>query len=72
MRVTLEIEGMNCGHCVKAVTESLAILPGLTSLEVAVGRASFELAGSPDEAALRSAIEDAGFTVSSVTVAPRP
>ena len=70
MNVSLQIAGMNCGHCVKAVTEALSSLPGLSSVDVEVGRARFAASAIPDEAALRAAIEDAGFELVSVSRAP--
>ena len=33
-RVTLEIEGMTCGHCVAAVKKALAAVPGVGEVEV--------------------------------------
>ncbi|MGI8673290.1 MAG: cation transporter, partial [Luteitalea sp.] len=36
---TLTIEGMSCGHCIKAVTMALQDLPGVTVKDVRVGQA---------------------------------
>lgn len=36
---TLTIDGMTCGHCVRAVTEVLAAVPGVGVRSVAVGSA---------------------------------
>jgi copper chaperone len=33
-QVELEVKGMTCGHCVRAVKESLAALAGVASVEV--------------------------------------
>ena len=63
MRTTLTIEGMTCGHCVKAVTEALRALPGVRDVEVAVGSAAFTTDAPPDEAAVRAAIDEAGYAV---------
>lgn len=57
----LTIEGMSCGHCVKAVEGALRALPGVTSVEVEVGRARVE--GDVELAALVAAIEDEDFEV---------
>lgn len=66
----LTIGGMNCGHCVKAVTEALSALPFVSGgLEVEVGRARFR-GSAADEAALREALDDAGFELLSVTREP--
>jgi copper chaperone CopZ len=36
--VTLQIEGMTCGSCVKDVRTSLAKVPGVSSVEMTVGK----------------------------------
>lgn len=36
--VTLQIEGMTCGACVKDVRASLAKVPGVSSVEITVGK----------------------------------
>lgn len=61
----LSLQGMSCGHCVKAVQSALATLPGITKAEVAVGSASLSF----DEAvvtreAIANAIREEGFQVS--------
>jgi copper chaperone CopZ len=67
MRTTLTIDGMTCGHCVKAVTEALRALPGARDVEVAVGRASFTSDAPPDESAVRAAIDEAGYSVTGLS-----
>ena len=60
----LSIQGMNCGHCVKAVQGALSGVPGVRSHEVSVGsaRISFDEATTSLEA-VSKAIEDEGYTV---------
>jgi copper chaperone CopZ len=36
--VTLQIDGMTCGACVKDVRAALAKVPGVSSVEIAVGK----------------------------------
>jgi copper chaperone len=67
MHVILEIDGMSCGHCVKAVTAALQALPGAEAIAVEVGRASFDAARPPDEATLRALLDDAGYELKSMT-----
>lgn len=60
----LKIDGMSCGHCVKAVTMALQDLPGVQVRDVTVGRALIDA----DEhvvtvEALTRAIDEAGFTL---------
>lgn len=40
MRMSLEITGMHCDHCVQSVRRALTDLPGLSECQVDVGRAS--------------------------------
>ncbi len=39
--ITLKIDGMHCGSCVKRVSQALAAVPGVTVGEVRVGAARF-------------------------------
>jgi copper chaperone len=65
---TLQIEGMSCGHCVKAVTMALQDLPGVEVKDVRVGAATIEADESAVTAAqLAQAIEEAGFTLAEAT-----
>ena len=41
-RLRLEIDGMSCDHCVRAVTTALRALPGVSVEEVAIGRATVD------------------------------
>jgi copper chaperone len=41
-RLRIEIEGMSCGHCVKAVRGSLEKVPGVQVEQVEVGRATVD------------------------------
>lgn len=66
--VTLTIDGMSCGHCVRAVEEALAGAlagtPGAAVEQVQVGAARVRLPDGADAAsvdALVAAVEEAGF-----------
>lgn len=39
-QLKLEVSGMSCGHCVKAVKEALAAVPGVELAEVGIGSAT--------------------------------
>lgn len=39
-QLRLSIDGMSCGHCVRAVSDALAKLPGVQVEQVSVGTAS--------------------------------
>ncbi len=65
-RTTLEIDGMTCGGCVASVTRVLTDLPGVTGTEVSLEKAQAIVEHDPATApleVLRSAVEEAGFTV---------
>jgi copper chaperone CopZ len=76
-RVTLEISGMSCGHCVRAVSDALTKLPGLSVESVEIGSARVAL--DPEVAStdvVVDAIRLAGYEVRRtngvpVTGAPR-
>ena len=63
---SLEILGMSCGHCVKAVTMALQDLPGVDVKDVTVGRALIDADDHVVTAAqLTTAVEEAGYTLAS-------
>ncbi len=64
--LTLKINGMTCGGCVRSVKKVLESVPGVRSAEVSLERAQatvlLEAAGNPALlAALRAAVEEAGY-----------
>jgi copper chaperone CopZ len=52
--VTLQIDGMHCGSCVRRVSQALASTPGIEVKEVRVGAARFT--SSDETAAVDQAI----------------
>jgi len=63
----LSIEGMSCGHCVKRVTNALNEVSGVKSASVDLASKSAVVEGEADEAALKAAVEDAGYDVVRIT-----
>ena len=64
--ITLNIEGMTCGGCVKSVTNSLNQVAGVQSVDVSLDHNSATISFDDSQAqqsALKEAIEDAGFDV---------
>ncbi|GHU01502.1 hypothetical protein AGMMS49960_11840 [Betaproteobacteria bacterium] len=62
--VTIKVQGMSCGGCVGNVTRTLTSLAGVSKAEVSLEQASATVQYDPeqiDPAALRQAVEDAGF-----------
>ena len=63
-KTVFNISGMSCGHCVKAVREELAKLPGVHVEDVQIGMA--RILYDPklvDERVIETAIREAGYTV---------
>ena len=60
---TYTVVGMTCGHCVSAVTEEVNELPGVTAVQVdlATGGLTVTSDTAVDEAAVREAVEEAGY-----------
>lgn len=62
----LKIEGMSCSHCKSAVTEALQELAGVSRVEVDLDGGQATVSYDPaqvTEAALKEAVEEAGYTV---------
>jgi copper chaperone CopZ len=59
---TYNVPGMTCDHCKRAVTAELSGVEGVTSVDVDLGTKIVTVNGdSLDDAALRAAIEEAGY-----------
>ena len=66
VRMTLEIEGMSCEHCVRAVRQALEGVDGVRVEEVAIGRATVEVdASRASREAIADAVADEGYMVAS-------
>ena len=63
MRTVLEIEGMSCVHCVRAVVTGLGGVPGITGADVTIGRAVIDHGPRVTLERLREAVEVAGYRV---------
>jgi copper chaperone CopZ len=63
VRTTIEIEGMSCVHCVRAVVTGLGGVPGVTGADVSIGRAVVDHGPSLRFDRLREAVEMAGYKV---------
>jgi copper chaperone len=62
---TFSVQGMTCGHCVQAVTDEIQQIDGVTGVEVALETGSVTVASDAgiDEAAVRAAVDEAGYEV---------
>lgn len=60
---TYTVTGMTCGHCVASVTEEVQEIAGVENVDVVLetGALTVTSAEPLDEAAVRSAVEEAGY-----------
>ena len=57
-----KVDGMSCSHCKAAVTEELLAVNGVTDVEVDLEAKRVLVHGEHlDDAAIRAAIDDAGY-----------
>ncbi|MDR4949294.1 copper chaperone CopZ [Neobacillus cucumis] len=65
-KVTLNVQGMSCGHCVKAVEGSVGALKGINSVKVDLKGAKVDVEFNNQEVSLeqiKETIEDQGYDV---------
>ena len=62
MSVRLQVSGMSCGHCERAVEQALSEVPGVVRV-VSVSRTQGEavVEGNPDPRALVDALAEEGY-----------
>jgi copper chaperone CopZ len=61
-RAILHIDDMSCGHCLNAVNQALARMPGVQIESVRIGRAEVSYdAARVTPALLEAAVADAGY-----------
>jgi copper chaperone len=60
---TYNVPDISCGHCVEAITGAVSPLEGVDSVDVSVDAKTVTVAGSFDDAAVRAAIDDAGYDI---------
>jgi copper chaperone len=60
------VTGMVCQHCVSAVTQEVGAIEGVTDvqIELATGRVSVTSNRPLDDAAVHTAVDEAGYEVS--------
>ena len=61
--LTLEVAGMTCAHCVAAVSNAVAAVPGAGAVSIDLATGVVRADGHPDEAVVRAAIADEGYEV---------
>ncbi|MCX6399969.1 MAG: heavy-metal-associated domain-containing protein [Propionibacteriales bacterium] len=62
---TYTVTGMTCGHCVASVTEEVQEIPGVqdVAVDLPTGAVTITSAEILDEAAVRAAVEEAGYQI---------
>ena len=65
---TYTVTGMTCGHCVASVTEEVTEVAGVAAVDVdlasgALTVTSDDPASPVDDAAVRAAVEEAGYAL---------
>ena len=64
MTVELNITGMSCGHCEKAVTSALKSVSGVEKAEVNLQQGTATVEGSADVQKLIEAVTEEGYGAS--------
>ena len=60
--IAYSVPGMHCDHCVAAVREEVSAVPGVSSVDVDLATKRVVVHGEGlDDAALRAAIDEAGY-----------
>ncbi|XJZ26630.1 copper chaperone CopZ [Bacillota bacterium Lsc_1132] len=65
-KITLNVQGMSCGHCVKAVEGSVGALSGVSSVKVNLEAATVDVEFNPQDVSLdkiKETIDDQGYEV---------
>lgn len=59
--LVLKVNGMTCGGCVKSVTRAVQSVPKVEQVAVDLAGREVRVSGDADPAAVRAAIEAAGY-----------
>lgn len=66
MQTTIDVKGMTCGHCEKAVKDALESLAGVSAVTVDLDAGNVDVTfeeAKTNVATLKEAIEDQGYEV---------
>jgi copper chaperone len=66
---SVTVTGMTCEHCATAVRAEIGKLPGVNEVDVDVAAGTVRISGDPlpSDAALREAVEEAGYELAGTT-----
>jgi copper chaperone CopZ len=59
----LQVTGMTCDHCVRAVRHAVQAVPGADGVDVDLDSGAVRVTGTPAASAVRAAIEAEGYAV---------
>ena len=63
-QLTYSVPGVSCGHCCAAITSEVEQVAGVSAVDVAVDAKRVRVVGIDlDDAAIRAAIDEAGYDV---------
>ncbi len=65
-KTVIKVDGMSCEHCVKAVTNAVGSISGVSGVSVDLEEKSVTVDHDPDQATvqtIKSEIEDQGYDV---------
>jgi copper chaperone len=60
---TYTVKGMTCQHCVASVREEVGEVDGVEAVEVDLPTGLVTVVGDADDAAVRAAVDEAGYEV---------
>ena len=63
---TYDIPGISCGHCKAAIEGEVAKVPAVEAVVVDIDARTATVTGETDDAAVRAAIDEAGYDVAGV------
>ena len=60
---TYTVTGMTCGHCVSSVTEEVQEISGVEKIDIVLETGSLTITSAEpvDDAAVKTAVEEAGY-----------
>jgi copper chaperone CopZ len=60
---TFTVSGMTCGHCKSSVVNEVLQVPGVRAVDVDLDSGVLTVRGEADDAAIRKAVDEAGYAV---------
>ncbi len=59
--IVLSVPGISCEHCATAISEEVRGVAGVTAVRVDLAARTVRVVGTDDTAAVRAAIDEAGY-----------